>query len=151
MDAERLRLEAAASVPDAERLRLELEFVQGLASPRYVHFLAQAGYLADARFVAYLSYLEYWRRPEYACLLRYPHCLAVLEMLRDAQFRQYVARADVMEFLNWQQYRHWLHHRANRLAAVATGERPAPFAAAIDADPHEERVAPPLDAARAGS
>ena len=130
--AQRAR-EAAAATPDEARFQLELEFVQCLASPRYIHCalpcpalpvatgrrvrcvwcrgaqrvpgaealraggvapeaggsafcatgLAQNGYFDAPGFGAYLDYLQYWRRPEYARLLRYPHALAMLELLQD--------------------------------------------------------------------
>jgi len=37
--------------------------------------LAQTRLLDDESFCRYLGYLEYWRRPEYAALLSFPHCL----------------------------------------------------------------------------
>ena len=59
---------------------MELELVQCLANPAYLQcefshsasflkafhlVLSQRGLFEDARFVAYLEYLMYWRRPEY--------------------------------------------------------------------------------------
>ncbi|XP_076670292.1 mediator complex subunit 31 isoform X3 [Andrena cerasifolii] len=51
---------------DQQRLRfqVELEFVQCLANPNYLNFLAQRGYFKDATFVNYLKYLLYWKEPE---------------------------------------------------------------------------------------
>ena len=45
---------------DAERNRFiaELEFVQCLANPNYICFLAQHGYFKKPEFINYLSYLE---------------------------------------------------------------------------------------------
>ena len=51
------------------RFELELEFVQCLANPRYLAWLSQQKYLDDPTFLNYLTYLAYWRRPEYACFL----------------------------------------------------------------------------------
>ncbi|XP_073874508.1 mediator of RNA polymerase II transcription subunit 31 isoform X2 [Macaca fascicularis] len=48
------------------RFQLELEFVQCLANPNYLNFLAQRGYFKDKAFVNYLKYLLYWKDPEYA-------------------------------------------------------------------------------------
>nr|KAF6296267.1 mediator complex subunit 31 [Myotis myotis] len=48
------------------RFQLELEFVQCLANPNYLNFLAQRGYFKDKAFVNYLKYLLYWKEPEYA-------------------------------------------------------------------------------------
>ncbi len=44
--------------------------------------LAQHRYLDDPRFVAYLGYLQYWRRPPYCTYLVFPHCLRMLELLQ---------------------------------------------------------------------
>ena len=72
----------AASSTD--RFVAELEFVQCLANPNYLHCmhlnsehfshsftratsdLAQHGYFEDERFINYLTYLRYWKQPEYA-------------------------------------------------------------------------------------
>ena len=87
-------------------MQAELEFVQALASPEYLHCtperalpclparlashtdrargadLAQHRYLDDPRFIAYLGYLQYWRRPPYCTYLVFPHCLRMLELLQ---------------------------------------------------------------------
>ncbi|CAG2054654.1 unnamed protein product [Timema podura] len=53
---------------DQQRLRfqVELEFVQCLANPNYLNFLAQRGYFKDQAFINYLKYLLYWKEPDYA-------------------------------------------------------------------------------------
>ena len=57
-------------LPDDEsRLAMELEFVQCLANPEYLHWLALNKYLEDPALVRFLRYLRYWHRPEYARLL----------------------------------------------------------------------------------
>ncbi|KAH7960987.1 hypothetical protein HPB49_025550 [Dermacentor silvarum] len=48
------------------RFQIELEFVQCLANPNYLNFLAQRGYLKQKTFVNYLNYLQYWKKPEYS-------------------------------------------------------------------------------------
>lgn len=72
----------AASLPP-NRFELELEFLQSLASPAYLHYLATAPekYLQDPQFMAYLRYLRYWKQPEYARLISYPHALYMLDLL----------------------------------------------------------------------
>ena len=47
------------------RFETELEFVQALANPEYLHFLAQNLYFDDPAFRDYLVYLQYWREPRY--------------------------------------------------------------------------------------
>lgn len=49
-----------------KRFELELEFVQALANPFYLHSLAQQGILYQPAFVNYLKYLLYWKEKEYA-------------------------------------------------------------------------------------
>lgn len=78
---------------DAERNRFiaELEFVQCLANPNYICFLAQHGYFKKPEFINYLSYLEYWKDPKYARLIRYPTCLRFLELLQEKKFREAIS------------------------------------------------------------
>lgn len=60
--------EAPADVRSANRARfeLELEFVQSLANPFYLHSLAQQGILNQPTFVNFLKYLQYWKEKDYA-------------------------------------------------------------------------------------
>ncbi|TFY79988.1 hypothetical protein EWM64_g4027 [Hericium alpestre] len=48
------------------RFELELEFVQALANPYYLHSLAQQGILNQPAFIHYLEYLLYWKEKDYA-------------------------------------------------------------------------------------
>ena len=48
------------------RFELELEFVQALANPYYLHLLAQQNVLSQPAFVNYLNYLQYWKEKDYA-------------------------------------------------------------------------------------
>ncbi|KAL7266597.1 suppressor of hpr1 [Rhizina undulata] len=74
------------------RLEVELEFVQCLANPFYLTHLSQSKVLDDERFLKYLEYLEYFRKPEYTKLLTYPvYSLSALTLLKQPQFR-----ADIM-------------------------------------------------------
>jgi hypothetical protein len=59
----------------------QLEFVQSLASPAYLHYLATSGVLYQSSFLEFLRYLRYWKQPEYAKYLQYPHCLYFLDLL----------------------------------------------------------------------
>jgi hypothetical protein len=56
-----------------ERFELELEFVQALANPYYLHSLAQQGILNQPAFVNYLRYLLYWKEKEYARFVQCVH------------------------------------------------------------------------------
>jgi len=48
------------------RFELELEFVQSLANPYYLHSLSQQGILSQPAFVHFLEYLLYWKENDYA-------------------------------------------------------------------------------------
>jgi mediator of RNA polymerase II transcription subunit 31 len=54
---------------DKRRFELELEFVQLLANPAYLTWLAQSDQLKDPALIKFLEYLQYWLRPEYAAYI----------------------------------------------------------------------------------
>lgn len=55
-----------ARASNRARFELELEFVQSLANPFYLHSLAQQNILSQPAFVNFLEYLLYWKEKEYA-------------------------------------------------------------------------------------
>ncbi|GBF91158.1 mediator of RNA polymerase II transcription subunit [Raphidocelis subcapitata] len=137
-DPAALAAAAAATGCDARtRFVLELEFIQCLANPQYLNWLAQNRYLDDPAFKNYLRYLEYWRQPQYARYIKFPHCLLMLDLLRSDAFCRAVAVAQVADDIHAQQFYHWQHYRANRvregtaaLDAPAAGPRAAAAAGA---------------------
>ena len=61
-----LPIKSISGLPDDdERFTIELEFVQCLANPDYLHWLALNKYLEDPAFVQFLNYLHYWKTPPY--------------------------------------------------------------------------------------
>ena len=72
--------------PDHIRLQVDLEFVHLLANLEYVQSLLDAQYFEDEKFRTYLRYLQYIRRPEYSCYVKYPRALYMLEKLTDPTF-----------------------------------------------------------------
>ena len=78
-----------ARPPPARTWSSELEFVQLLAQPSFLQFLAGEGLLQQPSFVTYLqALLATWRQPAYSCHLAWPACLTILELLaEDADFR----------------------------------------------------------------
>ncbi|KAK4189782.1 SOH1-domain-containing protein [Podospora australis] len=71
------------------RFEMELEFVQSLANPEYVNYLASRKLLTNPSFVAYLDYLQYWSRPPYLQYLTYPSAsLKMLQLLQEERFRK---------------------------------------------------------------
>ncbi|KAJ3208847.1 Mediator of RNA polymerase II transcription subunit 31 [Entophlyctis luteolus] len=101
------------SSPDERRLVLELEFVQCLANPKYLQFLAQHQYFADPAFINYLKYLLYWREPQYAKLIVYPYCLEMLDLLQHESFRASVALESTVQLIHQKEYYHWQHWRTS--------------------------------------
>uniref|UniRef100_A0A3P8ZK82 Mediator of RNA polymerase II transcription subunit 31 n=1 Tax=Esox lucius TaxID=8010 RepID=A0A3P8ZK82_ESOLU len=126
------------------RFQSELEFIQCLANPNYLNckcvspilpsgqvsvsitcdddlpmflcvpVLAQRGYLREKPFVNYLKYLLYWKEPEYAKFLKYPHCLHMLELLQYEHFRKELVNAQCAKFIDEQQLLHWQHYSRKR-------------------------------------
>lgn len=111
------------------RFRVELEFVQLLASPLYLHHLAQHDYLDKPAFLRYLRYLRYWCRPEYARFLEYPDCLFYLVKLSDETFRANLKSVEFRDKVHQDQYKRWadryndLHAATSKLPADETPDR----------------------------
>ena len=125
------------------RFELELEFVQSLASPAYLHYLAtnpssdDHNWLDDPEFIDFLRYLlKTWSRPEYNQYLVYPQALYFLEWMLHHR-REEWAQVGFRNFAHQQQFMSW-QHRASRLygrgsqkpqdllLAATTGTDPAP-------------------------
>lgn len=121
-----------------QRFLLELEFVQCLANPTYIHYLAQNRYFEDEAFIGYLKYLQYWQRPEYIKYIMYPHCLYFLELLQNANFRNAMAHPVNKELAHRQQFFFWKNYRNNRLKHILPRPLPEPAEAPPSA------AAPPL-------
>ena len=101
-------LQRLGGIPDERRLVVELEFVQNLCNAKYLLYLAQNRYFDDDRFIQFLQYLKYWKRPEYARLLVFPQCLAFLDSLVENDlFRRELQMPAFAEFVHAQQGLHW--------------------------------------------
>jgi len=104
------------SLEEAQRrFETECEFVQALANPHYLHYLAQAGYFKDESFVNYLKYLQYFKRSEYARTLKYPQCLFFLDCLQQSEFREAMSHPGNIRFVEDQQLLHWQHYLRKRM------------------------------------
>ncbi|RPD63810.1 SOH1-domain-containing protein [Lentinus tigrinus ALCF2SS1-6] len=133
--------EAPTDARSANRARfeLELEFVQSLANPFYLHSLAQQGILNQPAFVNFLKYLQYWKEKDYARFILYPHALHHLELLQHAEFRTEIGKDEWREYLNQKQFDHWRTWRDPcriQTAATATDGQPEPQSAAAPTDGH---------------
>lgn len=100
------------------RFQVELEFVQCLANPNYLNFLAQRGAFKDQTMINYLKYLSYWKEPEYAKYLKYPQCLYMLELLQSEHFRKELMNSQCTKFIDDQQLLHWQHYQRSRVRLV---------------------------------
>ncbi|KAJ7232768.1 mediator complex, subunit Med31, partial [Mycena haematopus] len=89
------------------RFELELEFVQALANPYYLHSLAQQNILDQPAFINFLEYLLYFKEKDYARFIHYPHALHHLELLQRAQFRADIRQDEYRDMLNQKQFDHW--------------------------------------------
>ncbi|KAK1225289.1 suppressor of hpr1 [Marasmius sp. AFHP31] len=90
------------------RFELELEFVQALANPFYLHSLAQQNFLEQPAFINYLKYLLYWKEKDYARFIHYPHALHHLELLQHPEFRAIMKKDESFrEYLHQKQFDHW--------------------------------------------
>ncbi|CAL2243306.1 unnamed protein product [Prunus armeniaca] len=125
-----------------QRFLLELEFVQCLANPTYIHYLAQNRYFEDEAFIGYLKYLQYWQRPEYTKFIMYPHCLFFLEQLQNANFRNAMAHPVNKELAHRQQFYFWKNYRNNRLKHILPRPLPEPVAAPPTPAPPQQPVHP---------
>ncbi|KAJ4456926.1 putative mediator of RNA polymerase II transcription subunit 31-A [Paratrimastix pyriformis] len=99
---------------DALRFNTELEFVQLLANPEYLFFLAQRRYFEDNAFLHYLEYLKYWKQPQYARFLVYPQCLFFLDLLKSERFRREILSPEAIAFLRRQQFNSWCFEDTHR-------------------------------------
>lgn len=121
-DCEDVQMEP--DVADMQRFQTELEFVQCLANPSYLTYLAQHKYFKEAEFVNYLKYLCYWKEPQYAKFIKYPQCLHLLDLLQDERFREELVNVPCSKFIEDQQMLHWSHYLRRRMgiATAATAK-----------------------------
>mmetsp|Transcript_10511 Transcript_10511/g.26670 ORF Transcript_10511/g.26670 Transcript_10511/m.26670 type:complete len:124 (+) Transcript_10511:234-605(+) len=92
---------------EEERLTVELEFVQMLANPLYLNYLAQNEYFSDEAFLNYLRYLKYWQEPKYSRMIIFPQSLFYLELLQKEHFRNMLKEHNFVDWLSKQQYFFW--------------------------------------------
>ncbi|KJA20787.1 hypothetical protein HYPSUDRAFT_778852 [Hypholoma sublateritium FD-334 SS-4] len=117
------------------RFELELEFVQALANPFYLHSLAQQNILEQPAFINFLRYLMYFKEKDYARFIHYPHALHHLELLQHAQFRSQMKKDEFLrEYLHQKQFDHW---RTWREPAATTSSVPSGL---VQGDTDSERA-----------
>jgi mediator of RNA polymerase II transcription subunit 31 len=108
---------------DRQRFLLDLEFVQTLANPQYLNFLAQRNYFKNPSFINYLKYLLYFKEDNYIKYVRYPQALYFLDLLQREQFRQELVNATYCRYIEDQQLLAWqrLQRRKSQLLNNAAG------------------------------
>lgn len=108
---------------DRQRFLLDLEFVQTLANPQYLNFLAQRNYFKNPAFINYLKYLLYFKEDNYIKYVHYPQALYFLDLLQREQFRQELVNAPYCRYIEDQQLLAWqrLQRRKNQLLTNAAG------------------------------
>ncbi|KAJ7718015.1 SOH1 family protein [Mycena maculata] len=106
------------------RFELELEFVQALANPYYLHSLAQQNILDQPAFINFLEYLLYFKEKDYARFIHYPHALHHLELLQHAQFRADMRQDEFRDLLNQKQFDFWRTNRNNGTTGPNTTSPP---------------------------
>ncbi|KAK2196070.1 bifunctional Mediator complex [Babesia duncani] len=99
---------------DMVRFECELEFVQCLSNAYYLKFLSKEGYFKDERFLAYLLYLQYWRQPDYVKYVKYPYCIAILELLLDKSFIETLSNDAAIDAIKEQITQHWICHKYDK-------------------------------------
>ena len=131
--------EASTGCSNARRFELELEFVQSLANPRYLHHLAttpnpssssrasssktndeeENDVLNSPEMVGYLSYLRYWYEdPRYAKYILYPHSLYFLKLLQDPSFRRAMRNPRRVEEVHTAQFQFWANDVTERVKTI---------------------------------
>ena len=108
--------QSLTGVSNTERFTLELEFINALANPKYLHRLAADGVLRDPAFVEYLRYLAYWEEPAYAKFVLYPHALRFRRELLREEFRLALENPRVSERVFAEQFEHWRTFRERAIA-----------------------------------
>jgi len=133
------------------RFELELEFVQALASPAYIHFVATSRVdssdggiiLQDPAFMRFLKYLrDTWTRPEYAKYVMYPHAFYFLNLLVEnhSTIKEW-SLVGYRDFCHQQQFRSWqyrhstIYGRGTTKAAPSQAESQNPTAALEESEP----------------
>ncbi|CAO3588327.1 unnamed protein product [Absidia cylindrospora] len=95
-------------------------------------FQSMQQYFKNPEFIHYLEYLTYWKEPEYAKFVMYPHALYFLDLLQYPQFRDYISTSENTQEIHRMQYYHWMYLRnppkpsdSDDPAAAAAAQQPS--------------------------
>lgn len=91
-------------------LTQDLEFVQLLANPSYLRYLAENNYLEDPQFINYLNYLSYVKSTEFVKFIIYPLGLTFLNFLQLESFRkELINNKDFPNYLMYLIENNWMN------------------------------------------
>lgn len=107
---------------DRDTITRDVEFVQMLANPAYLSFLAQNGYLDNEEFIKYLFRLRYLKKPPFVFMINFPNSLVFLDLLlsgkdekgnikMEREFKMELKRGEFIDYIHKQQYYQWLNNK----------------------------------------
>ena len=101
-----------------KRFEYELDFLQSLANPYYIKYLAQNKYFRNKSMIHFLEYLQYWKQTPYIKYIKYPACLFYLEKLQHEEFRKLCEIPSQMDQIIIQHECHFKYYKINRTPLV---------------------------------
>jgi mediator of RNA polymerase II transcription subunit 31 len=97
------------------QLTQDIEFVQLLANPSYLKYLAENNYLEDPQFINYLNYLNYVKSTEFIKFIIYPLGLTFLNFLQLESFRkELINNKDFPNYLMYLIENDWMSKNLNK-------------------------------------
>ncbi|EKE41242.1 hypothetical protein ENUP19_0082G0157 [Entamoeba nuttalli] len=109
---------STSELGEKKRFEYELDFLQSLANPHYIQYLAYHKYLRKPDMIHFLKYLQYWKQPNYIKFIQYPACLYYLEQLQNPDFRQACENPEIMKNIIDQHEAHFTYYKVNRTPVV---------------------------------
>ena len=100
------------------RFEYELDFLQSLANPYYIQYLASRKHLQNPALIHFLKYLQYWKQPQYIKYIQYPACLYYLDKLQNELFRQSCEDPNTMNDIIFQHHCHFDYYKTNRTPSI---------------------------------
>ena len=79
----------------------DLEFVQCLANPKYLNYLAVNNYFEEKEFINYIKYLQYFKNDlRYTKFITYSNSLIFLDLLQYEFFRKFIKNGNSNVLMN---------------------------------------------------
>ena len=79
----------------------DLEFVQCLANPKYLNYLAVNNYFEEKEFINYIKYLQYFKNDlRYTKFITYSNSLIFLDLLQYEFFRKFIKNGNCDLLMN---------------------------------------------------